>query len=589
MEEKEKRSSYSLLWEWAGPYHGSFIWAVVLAVLGVACSMIPYFCAAKIIGLLIDGCRQWSSLGIWLVIMLAGFAGKVLFSTLSTVISHGATYHTLRDLRKNLIAKLSRVPMGTILDTPSGQYKTTIVDRVEGMEPTLAHLLPEMTANLLVPLAIAVYIFILDWRMGLASLITTIIGVVIASQSGKTYAVRWEGAVQVGKRMADAIVEYVGGIQVVKAFSQSAGSYRKYSSAVNDNAQYYVDWMKDNQKYMASMQSVIPAVLVSVLPVGFGLWSGGSLSTVNFLTVIVLSLGLTGPFIAAMSFVDDLAVVGTNVGEISNILEAEELKRPEKKAVLHGNGITLKDVTFSYDRAGGEVLHGINLEIAPGTVTALVGPSGSGKSTVAKLIAGFWDVSSGGISLGGTDLRQIPFEQLNSQIAYVSQDNYLFNLSVRENIRMGKPGASDKEVEDAAKAAGCDAFIRGLEDGYDTIAGGGGGHLSGGEKQRISIARAMLKNAPVIILDEATASIDPENEAQIQKALLALTKGKTLLVIAHRLSTIEDADQIVVIKDGQIAAKGRQEELLANSPLYADMWKAHIDARDEAGEEAAGL
>lgn len=585
MEEKEKRSPYSLLWEWAGPYHGSFIWAVVLAVLGVACSMIPYFCAAKIIGLLIDGCRQWSSLGIWLAIMLAGFAGKVLFSSLSTVISHGATYHTLRDLRKNLIAKLSKVPMGTILDTPSGQYKTTIVDRVEGMEPTLAHLLPEMTANLLVPLAIAVYIFILDWRMGLASLVTTIIGVVIASQSGKTYAVRWEGAVQVGKRMADAIVEYIGGIQVVKAFSQSAGSYRKYSSAVNDNAQYYVDWMKDNQKYMASMQSVIPAVLVSVLPVGFGLWSGGSLSTVNFLTVIVLSLGLTGPFIAAMSFVDDLAVVGTNVGEISNILEAEELKRPEKKAVLQGNGITLKDVTFSYDRTGGEVLHGINLEIAPGTVTALVGPSGSGKSTVAKLIAGFWDVSSGSISLGGTDLRRIPLEQLSSQIAYVSQDNYLFNLSIRENIRMGKPEATDREVEEAAKASGCDTFIRGLEAGYDTVAGGGGGHLSGGEKQRISIARAMLKNAPVIILDEATASIDPENEAQIQKALLALTKGKTLIVIAHRLSTIEDADQIVVIKDGQIAAKGRQKELLANCPLYADMWKAHIDARDQAGEE----
>lgn len=589
MEEKEKRSPYSLLWEWAEPYHGSFVCAVVLAVLGVTCSMVPYFCAAKVIGLLLDGCRQWSSLVIWLAIMLAGFAGKVLFSSLSTVISHKATYHTLRDLRKNLIAKLSKVPMGRILDTPSGQYKTTIVDRVEGMEPTLAHLLPEMTANLLVPLAIAVYIFILDWRMGLASLVTTIIGVIIASQSGKTYAVRWEGAVQVGKRMADAIVEYVGGIQVVKAFSQSAGSYQKYSSAVNDNAQYYVDWMKDNQKYMASMQSVIPAVLVTVLPVGFGLWSGGSLSTVNFLTVIVLSLGLTGPFIAAMSFVDDLAVVGTNVGEISNILETEELKRPEKKAVLHGNGITLKDVTFSYDLAGGEVLHGINLKIAPGTVTALVGPSGSGKSTVAKLIAGFWDVSSGSISLGGTDLRQIPLEQLSSQIAYVSQDNYLFNLSIRENIRMGKPEATDREVEEAAKASGCDAFIRGLEAGYDTVAGGGGGHLSGGEKQRISIARAMLKNAPVVILDEATASIDPENEAQIQKALLALTKGKTLIVIAHRLSTIEDADQIVVIKDGQIAAKGRQKELLEDCPLYADMWKAHIDARDQAGEEDAVL
>lgn len=580
MQEKKKSSPFVTLWGWAGRYHGGFYGSVLLAVLGVACNMAAYFCIAAVIRLILSGGGLKDCLP-WCGIMLAGYVGKSIFSTCSTAMSHTATYHTLRDLRKNLLNKLSRVPMGTILDTPSGQYKTTIVDRVEGMEPTLAHLITEMTANILVPLAIAVYIFVLDWRMGLVSLVTTAVGLTAASQSGKTYAERWQGAVETGRRMANAIVEYVGGIQVVKAFSQSAGSYKKYSGAVEDNARYYVDWMADNQKYMSVIQAVTPAVLLPVLPAGLLFWSAGSLPAGDFLTIIVLSLGFTGPFLAAMSFVDELAVVGTNVGEISDILAAPELVRPEKTAVLKGEGIQLKKVSFTYGKADEEVLHGIDLDIKPGTVTALVGPSGSGKSTIAKLIAGFWDVTGGSITLGGADLRQIPLDQLNRQIAYVSQDNYLFDCTVRENIRMGRLTATDKEVEEAAVAAGCDEFIRRLERGYDTVCGGGGGHLSGGEKQRISIARAMLKNAPVIILDEATASIDPENEAMIQRAISALTKGKTLVVIAHRLSTIADADNIVVVEHGRIVGQGRQKELLSECPLYNKMWQAHLGTQDQ--------
>lgn len=578
MEETKKQSVYAKLWGWAEGYHGGFYGSVLLAVLGVAGSMTAYFGIAKMMELLLQGEGMKQCLP-WCGVMLAGYAGKALFSTWSTAMSHTATYHTLLKLRKNLLSKLSRVPMGTILDTPSGQYKTTIVDRVEGMEPTLAHLIPEMTANLLVPIAILVYIFLLDWRMGLASLITPVIGFGVASQSGKTYAKRWQGAVEIGQRMANAIVEYVGGIQVVKAFSQSAGSYKKYSGAVKDNAQYYVDWMADNQKYMATMQSVTPAVLLPILPAGILLWSAGSLSVSHFLTIIVLALGLTGPLIAAMSFVDELAVVGTNVEEIAGILDAPELVRPKERAVLQGEEISLKQVSFAYGKEKEEILHGIDLNIKPGTVTALVGPSGSGKSTIARLIAGFWDATGGTITLGGVDIRQIPLEQLNSQIAYVSQDNYLFDRTVRENIRMGRLSASDDEVEAVAKAAGCDEFIRALENGYDTVCGGGGGHLSGGEKQRISIARAMLKDAPIVILDEATASIDPENEAVIQQAISSLTRGKTLIVIAHRLSTVTGADKIVVLYKGRVAGWGRQEELLKNCPLYAHMWQVYLDTK----------
>lgn len=581
MEDDKKQSPFAKLWEWAAGFRGGFYGSVILAVLGVACNMAAYFAIAAMLRLLLDGggLRECTA---WCGIMLAGYVGKSLFSTWSTSMSHTATYHTLRELRKNLLRKLSRVPMGMILDTPSGQYKTTIVDRVEGMEPTLAHLIPEMTSNLLVPLAIIVYIFVLDWRMGFASLVTTVIGFAVAAQSGKTYAVRWEGAVKTGQRMANAIVEYVGGIQVVKAFSQSAGSYKKYSGAVRDNAQYYVDWMADNQKYMAVMQSVTPAVLLPVLPAGLLLWSSGSLSAAYFLTIVVLSLGLTGPLIAAMSFVDELAVVGTNVEEISEILDAPELVRPEKEAILKGQEIQLRKVSFGYGKAEGEILHGIDLDIKPGTVTALVGPSGSGKSTIARLIAGFWDVTEGFITMGGVDVRKLSLEQLNRQIAYVSQDNYLFDRTVRENIRMGHPDATDEEVEAVAKASGCDRFIRELDKGYDTVCGGGGGHLSGGEKQRISIARAMLKDAPIIILDEATASIDPENEAVIQQAISVLTKGKTLIVIAHRLSTIADADHIVVVEHGRIAGQGRQEELLRDCPLYRQMWQSYLDTRNQA-------
>ena len=347
MEETKTKSPYARLWAWAEGRHGGFYASVLLAVLGVACNMAAYFCVAVMIRIILDGGGLGECLS-WCGMLLAAYVGKALFSTWSTATSHTATYHTLKELRKKLLDKLNRVPMGTILDVPSGKYKTTIVDRVEGMEPTLAHLIPEMTANVLVPVAIAVYIFALDWRMGLASLTTTVVGVAVASLSGRTYAARWQGAVETGKRMANAIVEYVGGIKVVKAFSQSAGSYKKYSGAVEDNAQYYVDWMADNQKYMSIMQTVTPAVLLPILPAGLIFWSAGSLSAADFLTIIVLSLGLTGPLIAALSFVDELAVVGTNVEEISGILDAPELIRPKRDAALKGQEICFKNVSFSY-------------------------------------------------------------------------------------------------------------------------------------------------------------------------------------------------------------------------------------------------
>ncbi len=589
MEETREPSPLRRLWDWAGPYHGAFYGSIALAVGGVACSMIPYFCIAGILTALLSGATDPATLLPLCGIALAGYAGKVALGGLSTTVSHTATYHTLRDLRSALTKKLANLPLGTVIDTPSAHYKTTIVDCVEGMEPTFAHLVPEMTSNVLVPVALLAFLFSLDWRMALASVLTTAAGLVIMAIGMRSYPAKWAGAVTAGKSMAAAIVEYIGGIKVVKAFSRSAGSYAKYADAVNHNADYYVGWMRENMRTMCVYQAIIPATLLFVLPLGLLFWSQGTLEPATFLTVVALSLGLTGPIMAAFTFTDDIAALGTNVSEIATILDAKELERPDAPATLDGTRIVLDDVSFSYhqatdqeDRPPTAILHGVNLTIEPGTVTALVGPSGSGKSTIARLIAGLWDIDSGSILLGGTDTRNIPLDQLSSMIAYVSQDNYLFDETIRENIRMGRADATDTEVESCAKAAGCDTFIRALGHGYDTRVGAAGSQISGGERQRIAIARALLKDAPIVILDEATASIDPENEALIQKAISALTRNKTLIVIAHRLSTVSDADNLVVVRDGRIAAQGRHGELLANCPLYAAMWAAHLGSRDAA-------
>lgn len=580
MKNKNEQSTASSLLRFAGPYKGRYVLSICLSVLGVASGLVPYYAAAQILIGLIGTERNFSFYIFWGIIAVVGYLAKSTFAILSTSISHTATFLALRDIRKQIVDKFSRMPMGTLLNTPSGQLKDTLVDRVEGLETPLAHLLPEMSANVLVPVFIVIYLFVLDWRMALISLITIPVGMAFMATILKTYPQQYEGSVKINQQMNNAVVEYVNGIEVIKAFNQSAASYGKYSDAVRDNADYFYKWMKSCQWAMSSYNAICPAVLITVLPAGVLFYAAGSITAANLITIIILSLGIVGPLIAASNFADSLGMVGTVVNEIAVLLDGPELVRPTQPVTLNSQEIQLNDVSFSYNDDGDNAIQHINLAIKPGTVTALVGPSGSGKSTITKLIAGFWDVGSGSITLGGKDLRTIPQKQLADQIAYVSQDNYLFDDTIRENIRMGRLSASDTEVEEAAKAAGCDAFIRSLENGYDTNVGGAGGHLSGGERQRIAIARAMLKNAPIVILDEATAYIDPENEAVVQEAVSKLVAGKTLIIIAHRLSTITDSDQIVVMKDGVISNIGTHDELLKTSELYREMWQAHIGAKD---------
>ena len=573
-----------MIMQYAGSYKSKYVCSVILAVISVVCGMVPYFAVAKMVTAMISHeNKDLSFFAVWCIVAAAGYIAKGILNGISTSISHTATYLTMKEIRQKLIAKLTRMPMGTILESPSGYYKDVIVDRVEGIEVPLAHLLPEMTANVLAPVLMLIYLFTLDWRLALISLITIPVGMAVMSTTMKSYGENYGKSVEIGGRMTNAIVEYMGGIEVIKAFSQSKSSYEKYETAVNDNAAFFYGWMKSAQWAMSAYNAITPSVLLTVLPFGFLFYSSGSLTASAFVTVIILSLGLLEPLIAAMNYTDNIARVGTVMGQINEVLASSEINRTNKKTDINGNSIEFRNVTFSYDNEK-EALKNISLTIPEGKVTALVGHSGSGKSTVAKLISGFWDVTDGELLIGSSNVRDIPLEVQAERIAYVEQNNFLFDETVMENIRKGRSGATDEEVTAAAKAAGCDEFIRGLDKGYQTVVGSAGGHLSGGERQRIAIAMATLKDAPIVILDEATAYIDPENEAVIQNAIAKLVQGKTVIVIAHRLSTITDADNIIVMNDGTVAAHGTHKKLLDSSQLYRSMWQAHTGTKRGAAE-----
>lgn len=573
----EERRGKVRLMTFIRPHRSGFALSVVLAIISVASGLVPYFAVAEIVNLLISGEMDFSVYLQWGLIGLIAYFARSVFHGLSTRCSHEATFRVLSEMRRTIAEKLTRVPMGYLTATPSGRLKTTMVERIEQMEVPLAHIIPEMTANLLVPVALVVYLFVLDWRMALASLATIPLGMLCYMAQMKEYPKKYAAVMQANKHMNATTVEYVGGIEVIKAFNQSAASYEKFTDAVRQNTWLMLEWMKSTQGYSALMMTLWPAVLIAVLPVGCLLYQNGSLSASDFITIAILSLGIIGPLVAAIFLTDDFSKIATITGEIAAVLEEPELDRPKAQKKLEGHDISLRDVHFAYKDV--QVLNGVSLDIKAGMRTALVGPSGSGKSTIAKLIASYWDVSSGRITIGGIDVKTLPPEQVMDLIGYVSQDNFLFNVSVRENIRMGRPEATDEDVEAVAKAAGCHDFIMSLTHGYDTIVGGAGGHLSGGERQRVAIARAMMKNAPIVILDEATSYTDPENEAILQESIGRLTRGKTLIVIAHRLSTITEADQIAVVDDGRIVAVGKHAELVQRCPLYAQMWAAHTRSR----------
>lgn len=570
------------LWELGRNEHEKIKSATILAILGVIFGIVPYFCGAKVIINLLNNEKNFGNYVLWCLIALVGYVLRTLLYELALSLSHKGTFRILKEIRQMVLEKLPKLPLGSVMEVSSGKMKQVIVDQIEGMEVTLAHLIPEMTANIIGPILVIIYLFILDWRLALLSLVSIPIGMFFMMLIMRNYTKDYEQSVIITQDMNETIVEYIAGIEVIKAYNQGENSYKKFGERVMSNASYYYEWMKRCQFGMSLAYAIAPTTLITVLPFGFLFYINDSLSVGEFITIIILSMSIVVPLIAAINFIDNLAKVGTTVSYVDRILNAKEQDHGTTEVYFRNRDILLSDISFSYIEEK-QVLHNITLSIPIKTVTALVGPSGSGKSTIGKLISGFWDVNTGTISIGGHDVTNIPLSQLYDEVAFVSQDNFLFDETVMNNIRMGNTKATDEEVIKTAKEAGCDAFIRALQNGYQTRVGGNGRYLSGGEKQRISIARAMLKNASIVVLDEATAYIDPENEEIIQKAIAKLVVDKTLIIIAHRLSTIADADKIVVVNNGRIESEGSHSDLLENCKLYKNMWEAHM------GKKAGGV
>ena len=579
----EKKSWMNALFAYAQGEKKRLAWSVVLSVVSVVLGLAPFYCMYRMICLFAVGTATTAAVIKWCALALAGYAVKILLFSLSTGISHTMAYSVLEGLRLRLADRILRAPLGDVENHSIGEIKNMMVDKIENIEPPLAHMIPEGAGHIVLPVISIAALLCIDWRLALASLVTFPLSFLCM---GLTFRISGDSFAKYDRssnEMNSAIVEYIEGIEVIKAFGRAGVSYEKYAGAITSFRTFVVKWLTSTFVTMKLSFALFPSTLIGTLPVALALANGGVITPAQAALAVMLSISMVGSLAKLEVFSENMRQVKFTVESLEEFLEMPALPEPAERAAVEHTDVELRGVHFSYTGdEKDEVLHGIDLTLPEGSFTALVGPSGGGKSTVAKLIARFWDVTAGEITVGGVNIKDMPLEQLSEYVSFVTQDNFLFRCSLLENIRLGNPVATDEEVKAAARAAQCEEFISKLPQGYDTPAGEAGKRLSGGEMQRIAIARMMLKNAPIVILDEATAFTDPENEDRIQRSIAALTKGKTLLVIAHRLSTIKNADNIVVLKNGAIAAEGRQEELLENCPLYREMWQAHIGAKNWA-------
>ena len=586
--ETKKKSWMQALFAYAEGEKRRLILSVVLSVASVTLGLAPFFCMYRLICLFVAGMATASAIVRWCLLALAAWAGKILLFSLSTGTSHAMAYTILEALRLRLADRFLHAPLGNVENHTIGEIKSMMVDKIENLEPPLAHMIPEGAGHVVLPIVSIIALLCIDWRLALASLMTFPLSFICMGLTFKISGKNFEKFDQSSNYMNSTIVEYIEGIEVIKAFGRAGVSYEKYAAAITDFRTFVVKWLTSTFATMKLSFALFPSTLIGTLPVALALANSGRITAPQAALAVMLSISMVGSLARLEVFSENMRQVKFTVEGLEEYLEMPELPEPAARAEVSHMDVELKNVRFSYTGDDkDEVLHGVNLKLPEGSFTALVGPSGFGKSTVAKLIARFWDVTDGAITIGGVNVRDLPLLQLSEYVSFVTQDNFLFRCSLLENIRLGNPQATDEEVRAAARAAQCEAFISKLPLGYDTPAGEAGKRLSGGEKQRIAIARMMLKNAPIVILDEATAFTDPENEDKIQRSIAALTKGKTLLVIAHRLSTIKNADNIVVLQNGRIAAEGTQEQLLENCPLYKSMWQAHTGAKNWAVSSAA--
>lgn len=587
VEQSEKQPKISIgelnkaLMSVAPEYKNRMRLSVIFACIGELFSFSTYFFSAYAAGWLIknsgDNPVDFDVLLKYALLAVGSLLLYFIFTGFSTIISHKISFSILAKLRQTLFEKLKVIPMGYLVDNPVGKIKVIIMDRVADMEDWVAHIMPELPSKLLHPILCIIILFLLDWRIGLSIFVPLPIAFIGMATMMYKYRSRMAVWLSSYANVADRSAEYVRGIPVIKAFAQDKVSYGKFADAVKFYHFSTMKWWKQSWFGKALMTAAMMTPQIVSMPLAFYLYGNGQIGIETLILSLILPISILPQTFAIMMSFELFQMASNTWISIQEFIDMPVQKRPDSKNKVDidkNKGITFDNVSFSY-HDGTEVLHNISFETKPGEVTALVGPSGGGKSTIAKLLAGFWDQSSGTISIGGVDTNKISFKQLAEEISFVSQDNFLFDVSIRDNIRLGKPQASEDEIIAAARAAHCHNFIMELPEGYDTKAGEAGGAMSGGERQRITLARAILKPASTIVLDEATAYADPENEALIQEALSHLVKGKNLVMVAHRLNTIKQAHQIILIDKGKIIAKGKHDELM-KEPLYASLWKQYL-------------
>ena len=558
---------------------GQIVLSVVMAILGVACGILPYAGVAEMIVKMLQGARDVSLYLSPAGMICLGFLGGVVFHEISTLTSHNLAYRVIEDERKALAGKLESLSMGEVEKRSSGQWAQFMVETLDKMERPIAHVIPEVFANVFIPVVLVILIFTLDWRLGLANLCTLPLGILFTAAMMQGYQEKSQRYQKASQEMNTSIVEYIRGIQVIKAFNRSASSYGKFREAVNNNKNAMLDWYLSVSFAATAAMEVLPSTLLFVLPAALFLFRQGSMGVREVVMGILLSYACYRPLQKAMSHMDTMANVQVVFQEIQSIMALEPLKRGDTRLPVKSFDVAFSQVDFGYTKEK-KVIHKLSFAAKEGELTAIVGYSGGGKSTIAKLIAGFWNPDGGTITIGGEDITRMPLSQNQELVTYVSQENYLFPKSIAENLRMAKEDATREEMEEACKKASCHDFIMGLPRGYDTLVGESGSALSGGERQRITIARALLKNSPIVLLDEATAYSDPDNEAEIQKSIHALVKEKTVIMIAHRLSTIVHAQKILVLQEGKVRNQGTHQELLEKSAVYQELWRAHTLASE---------
>ena len=560
------------------------ILSAVLSSIAAICSFVPYlaiYCVIREILMVYPDLNRLNTEAIRLysVWAMLGILGNLISYFLAILCSHIGAFGTIYDLKIEFADHLARIPLGYHLSIGSGKLRKIMEGNIESIEGFLAHQFPDFVASVTSPIVMVILLFVVDWRFGLASL-AGIIAAFVAEFMGygsgemKNTMKQYQDALE---DMNNASVEFVRGMPVIKIFGKEESSFERLKSAINKYTDWVLKFSLGWQNCMPAFTTIVNNIYLFLIPVGILVGRNAKdpkLFALHFVFYLLFVPAIAGILNKIMYVSESFMEINNNVARMDEILYISELADNGTK-VPAGCDVRFENVSFSYEGRTEQALKNVSFQAQEGQLTAVVGASGSGKSTIANLLSRFWDIGEGSIKIGNTDIREISQEELMKTISFVYQDTFLFKMSIADNIRLGRRNASDQDVVEAARQAQCHEFIMQLPDGYQTVVGGSGVHLSGGERQRIAIARAILKDSPVIILDEATAFSDPENEYLIQKSFENLTKNKTVIMIAHRLSTVRDADRILVMQDGELVESGNHEALYEKGGRYRKLWDSY--------------